>query len=209
MTIGDKIKEFGLKKFGSIKNLSEHLGMKPPAIYSYIRGEREPGTPILQKLQKLGCNINWLLSNESYDYLYSNTDQNVINQLEYRVDGVIPAGKSELVDLTDWIQTEVLDFSPESHALLVVDDQFGYSMTPVLQPGDYVMYSYNAKISNNDLVAAKWDSTKGAVKICNFIADNPNFVALVSSNPSVSPIILNKTKVVMYKIVMIIKKRKP
>jgi len=40
------------------------LGMKPPSLYVYLNNESIPGGEILKKLQDLGCDINWLLSDD-------------------------------------------------------------------------------------------------------------------------------------------------
>ena len=62
--ISEKLREFGIKKFGSVKTFAEALGMKPPTLQVYLRGISEPGANILRKLKNLGCDINWLLSEE-------------------------------------------------------------------------------------------------------------------------------------------------
>lgn len=38
--------------------------MAPPNLQKYMNNEREPGIGILQKLQRLGCSIDWLISGE-------------------------------------------------------------------------------------------------------------------------------------------------
>jgi transcriptional regulator with XRE-family HTH domain len=62
--IGEKLRKFGIEKFGSVKTFAEALGMKPPTLQVYLRGISEPGANILRKLKNLGCDINWLLSEE-------------------------------------------------------------------------------------------------------------------------------------------------
>lgn len=62
MKIGEKLRFFAENKIGSVAKLAELLGMKPPSLYVYLNNESIPGGEILQKLQNLGCDINWLLS---------------------------------------------------------------------------------------------------------------------------------------------------
>ena len=50
--------------------------------------------------------------------------------LEYSIIGTIPAGKGELVDLTDWVEKMVIDYSPNNHALLVVDKEIWFFYGP-------------------------------------------------------------------------------
>jgi transcriptional regulator with XRE-family HTH domain len=64
MTIGEKLRFFAENKFGSISKLAELLGMKPPSLYVYLNNESIPGGEILKKLKDLGCDINWLLSED-------------------------------------------------------------------------------------------------------------------------------------------------
>lgn len=62
MEIGEKLRVWGTAKFGNIKLFAEALEMQPPSLQAYLNGSREPGTGILRRLQKLGCDIGWLLS---------------------------------------------------------------------------------------------------------------------------------------------------
>lgn len=206
--IGQKLREFGNENFASLKEFARALGVHPSNLQAYLNGQREPGTPFLRKLKLLGCNLDWLF-NESESYLVNEPEINRYSpKNEYPVHGIIPAGKGEVVDLTDWIETEVLDYDPSDHAILIIDEEFGYSMSPVIQPGDQVLYSYSARVMDGDPVVARWDRTKGAMKICNYVDHDPSLIALSSSNIAVPPIILKKNKVIMYKVVLIIKKSK-
>jgi transcriptional regulator with XRE-family HTH domain len=64
MTLGDKLRKFGVDRFGSVKLFAEALGMQPPSLQAYLRGTREPGAGILKRLKDLGCSIDWLLSED-------------------------------------------------------------------------------------------------------------------------------------------------
>lgn len=68
--IGDRIRIFAKRKFGTLKKLSEKMEMSPQQLQQYISGTREPGSRVLIRLMKLGCDLNWLLggkdSSESY-----------------------------------------------------------------------------------------------------------------------------------------------
>ncbi len=64
MTVGDKIRLFGKTKFGSIKNFSEKMEMHPSNLQVYMKNISSPGFPILCKLSKLGCSIDWLLDDD-------------------------------------------------------------------------------------------------------------------------------------------------
>ena len=64
MSLGSKIKEFGEKKFSSMKEFAEALGIKREQLYPYFNGKVLPGSEFLLKLKNLGCDINWLLSDD-------------------------------------------------------------------------------------------------------------------------------------------------
>jgi len=60
-SIGERIRIFAKRKFGTLKNLSVAMEISPQQLQQYISGTREPGAKILHKLLKLGCDLNWLL----------------------------------------------------------------------------------------------------------------------------------------------------
>jgi transcriptional regulator with XRE-family HTH domain len=66
MSIGEKLKEWGKEKYGNLTILAQLLDITQPSLSRYINNKTEPGAGILKKLKKLGCNIDWLLS-ESAD----------------------------------------------------------------------------------------------------------------------------------------------
>lgn len=64
MNIGDKIRVFAENKGITLAQLAELLGMKPQSLQVYVSGKSNPGSEILMKLKNLGCDINWLLSED-------------------------------------------------------------------------------------------------------------------------------------------------
>ena len=68
--IGHRIRTFAKRKFGTLKRLAEAMEISPQQLQQYISGKREPGSRILLKLLRQGCDVNWLLggseSIESY-----------------------------------------------------------------------------------------------------------------------------------------------
>ncbi len=60
--IGGRIRLFAKRKYGTLKKLAGAMDISPQQLHQYISGKREPGSRILLKLLKLGCDINWLLS---------------------------------------------------------------------------------------------------------------------------------------------------
>ena len=68
--IGQRIRVFAKRKYTTLKNLADAMNISPQQLQQYISGNREPGSKILIRFMKLGCDINWLLggseSLESY-----------------------------------------------------------------------------------------------------------------------------------------------
>lgn len=155
------------------------------------------------------------------EYLMSREEQEKIDRLvplevdrsnrysrnEFKVLGRIPAGRADFHDQSDWPETSRLEFDPDTHFFLQVDEEFGYSMMPLVNPGDLVLVSLTAQIKDGDLVAARWDSTKGALKLYSESVDAPGMVVLTSYNQAIPPLFLKKKSVEAYKIVLIEKRK--
>jgi len=64
--IGQRIRVFAKRKYGTLRSLATAVGISPQQLQQYTSGNREPGSRILIKFLRIGCDINWLLSgNES------------------------------------------------------------------------------------------------------------------------------------------------
>lgn len=133
---------------------------------------------------------------------------NSAESIQYKIEGQVPAGISDIIEYNDWQESEDLFFDPRTHFYLRVDHEFGYSMMPLVSPGDLVLCSTKeGQAKDGDMVAARWDKTKGALKILTI---NPNIketIVLTSYNQAVAPIFVSKKEIHLYKVVLI-KKRK-
>lgn len=49
---------------GNKSELARSLGMKPASFSKYLSGERRPGAVVLEKISRLGVNIDWVLTGE-------------------------------------------------------------------------------------------------------------------------------------------------
>ncbi len=168
---------------------------------SYFNGKSIPGGEIIYKLFDLGCNLKWLFTGEIEASELTGVRK------EYRVEAIVPAGKGEVVDLTEWYESDVLDYNPADHCFIKVDEEFGYSMMPMINPGDLVLISFSLKPKDGDIVAAKWDKTRGGLKLLRLNSAMPQIVILQSYNQAIEPILLPKREVTMYKVVLIKKKK--
>jgi len=59
--IGERMRWFAKQKFGTLKKLADAMEISPQQLQQYISGKREPGSKVLAKLLRLGCDVNWLL----------------------------------------------------------------------------------------------------------------------------------------------------
>ncbi len=195
---GSRLRQFLLSKYSDLETAAEYLETTVSSLRnSYFNGQSIPGKSILEKLKADGCNIDWLLFGAV-------PEKQVSRHLpEYRIEAAVPAGRGEVVDLTEWYQGDVLDYSPDDHVFIKVDSEFGYSMMPLIQPEDLVLISLSAPVYDGDLVAARWDKTKGALKLCTFPPNDKSMVMLSSYNSAVLPMVFKRKEIKMYKVVLI------
>lgn len=60
---GERFRQIADELFdGNKSELARSLGMKPSSFAKYTDGSRRPGSRILERLSRLGVNINWFLS---------------------------------------------------------------------------------------------------------------------------------------------------
>ncbi|MFC2085430.1 S24 family peptidase, partial [Bacteroidota bacterium] len=197
--------------FKSKAELARKLGMRPQAFQSYLDGRSYPGGQILAKLSDLGCDINWLLTGEATNdtkYVPVEEAEKIKERfrISYLIAGVVPAGRAEIHEYNDWYEHESIEYDKANHVFLRIDEHNGYSMMPLIEPGDLVLIDLNTEPKDGDIVAARWDESGGAIKILSIDEDNPDRIALSSYNQSIKPLFKEKCKVVLYKVVMIKKK---
>ena len=207
--VGQRLKLFLEARFKSANEAGIALGTTGDSLRnSYYNGTSLPGAKILAQLMSMGCSIDWLLFGDKNigkqsigenRSLITNPEINhIIPQREFRIIGSIPAGRQGEVVIHDYITTEVIDLDPNNTDLLLIDEEFGYSMTPLMKPGDLVAIDYRSKVYNGCIVAAKWDKTKGAIKILSINESDTTWVTLLSYNMAIPPINVRRNKVVMY-----------
>lgn len=209
LTLGQKLKQFCSGKFKTKKEFALALGISYENLYQYLEDKSKPGADFIAKLAALNCNLNWLFSDideTSYipiEEIEKNKDS---DRIYYKILGMVPAGRADANKYNDWYEVEDLQYDPRTHFYLKVDAEFGYSMMPIINPGDKVLVSMDAKIKDGDLVAALWDETKGALKTVTYNPDIPDTYVLISYNQAVPPIFVKKDKARIYKVVLIKKK---
>lgn len=199
---GHRLKKFLLMHFTDLQEAAEYLETTTGSLRnSYFNGRSLPGGELIAKLQKKGCDINWLFYGRQ-----ASEKQQESPKLEYRLEDKVPPAKPQVVDLSDWWQSEVIDHKPEDHVFLQVTAANAASMAPVLNPGDLALLSFSKKPADGDIVAARWDENKGEFKVFNTNPDNPSQIVLTAYNQSIPPLFLKKQQVKTYKVVLIKKK---
>lgn len=219
--IGEKLRDFGISRFGSIKEFAEALDMSPPNLQQYLRGDREPGTPILQKLSELGCDLNWLLSDKKntdnvkvvsegkvkYLSLDEFEKEKSSSGIEIPLLADVPASsKLREINFYEYPEYFGVKIDPKNHFAIKVHEEYGYSMSPAISPGDFIICNSNPKIiKDGDLVLVQYDSTMGAIKKYHRNKEL-KAVTLYSTNTAEPPITLHENKIKqMFKVTHIIK----
>ncbi|MFZ4524258.1 MAG: PAS domain-containing protein [Chlorobium sp.] len=67
---GQRLKEYILKKHGTVNSFCRNVGIKYPAqMTPYLKGKCRPGKKILERLNKDGADIQWLMNGHSNEGL--------------------------------------------------------------------------------------------------------------------------------------------
>lgn len=67
--VGDRLREFGEKEFGSMKAFARELGISVQHLSPYINGKHIPGNKLQAQIEKLGGNVHYLVTGETKDQL--------------------------------------------------------------------------------------------------------------------------------------------
>lgn len=91
--IGERLRLFAKRKYGTLKKLAEAMKISPQQLQQYISCKREPGSKILTRLLRLGCDINWLLGGkealESYKIYKLESELRKLQQSISQINSVI------------------------------------------------------------------------------------------------------------------------
>ncbi|MBK7265478.1 MAG: helix-turn-helix domain-containing protein [Ignavibacteriales bacterium] len=204
--IARRLREFAYSKTDRLKDFAGSLDMSPQTLNSYLSGKISPGSELLIKLSDLGCDIDWLLTGSGKNLKEKESGRKATDGRVFRVLGTIPAGRADVQDWSELNEFKNLEYDPDTHFYLKIDEEFGYSMMPMVNPGDYVLVSLYGKLKDGDLVVALYDKTKGALKLYSESKDIPGIVILTSYNQAIPPMFFKKEQIRAYKVVLIEKK---
>jgi SOS-response transcriptional repressor LexA len=212
--IGKRLRDFGSKNFNSLTDFEKQLGLAQNTLTKYLSGKSLLGSEYLSKLIDLGCDINWLLHGKRSTGLikekgvhYVTIDEVLSDKsllFDFPILADVPAGRAEINHHDEWPEYIKIDIDPREHFALRIDEEYGISMAPYIEPGDILFCSFTKKFNNGDIVVARYDGTKGAVKRI-FINEQ---ITLISFNPIESPIVINKKQLQqVFKVVLIWKRK--
>jgi hypothetical protein len=114
MDLGKKIKEFGEEKFkGNITKYAEATKKSRTDLYRYIKNETSPGGEFFLELYKLGCDMNWLFSEET-TVMEPGTEYKVVRVTYYEEYDQLKAEneklKAALVEIKDLVTAKIKEF---------------------------------------------------------------------------------------------------
>lgn len=79
----DDIRDFSKKKYGTIKNLADAMGISSPHLHAYLSGKREFGASFKMKLHEVGF-FEYLLPSETPEEA---SKQSLLNKVPSNVNG--------------------------------------------------------------------------------------------------------------------------
>jgi SOS-response transcriptional repressor LexA len=62
LIVGKRLKQFATFHFESLKKMAEKMGVSPTSLTPYTKGKYLPGQVMIERLRKVGCDIDWLMS---------------------------------------------------------------------------------------------------------------------------------------------------
>ncbi len=98
--IGERIRLFAKRKYGTLKKLADAMKVSPQQLQQYISGKREPGSRILIKLLRLGCDINWLLGGKE------KSDSYQVYKLETEL-RILQSGVKQISNITQKLDSHI------------------------------------------------------------------------------------------------------
>lgn len=186
--------------------LAHRLGMTAQNLNYHLNESPELDLDIFNKIKN---EIKKFIDVQDYDSSIMEHREEKQFTVSYPILGQIPAGLAEVKENNDWPEYSDLYYDPRKHFWLQIDDEYGFSMNPFLKSGDLILCAVPPfSLKDGDLVAVRWDKTKGALKLYKEKGvGNDKLIILTSYNASESPIVLKQNEIEqIYKVVNIKKK---
>lgn len=104
---GKKLYQWQEEHFKSVTEFAKAMGMKASSLYDYFNDVSLPGGKMLQKLQKLGCDIGWLLKDDINYEIPGSDEQFIVKTKEdIKLRNVLIELKDVIENLREVIKNE-------------------------------------------------------------------------------------------------------
>jgi len=183
------------------------IEMSPQMLHKYLNGERLPLPEILNKINKAGCNLNWLLNGEGEMMVIK--QESIKKTKRIPVLGEVECGVPVYTQMNgDSLKYyELSDISHYLNPFIAIAR--GDSMAPYINPGDLLLCVDDpAKIKDGRAVVVNFktipDSYMSNAKLIRFMGNDK--IMLYSINTKFPPTVHKKSDIYkIYKVVKIIR----
>ncbi|CAN5555607.1 hypothetical protein BH10BAC5_BH10BAC5_20840 [soil metagenome] len=208
-TVGTRLLQFCNAVSPTQADFAEKLGLAPQALQRYLTGGRVPGSGTLGRLNKLGCDLNWLL-NDVGSMIYE-PKVHKLRSMPVPIVGDVECGVPIINQMTsdDVKQIEMYDVGGYTNPFVVIAR--GDSMVPYINPGDMLLCSDDPdKIKDGKAVLVNYrtppESYASNAKLIWFTDDE---IMLYSVNSKYRPVTYKKSDIYkIYKVMRIIREVK-
>lgn len=203
MRIGERIRAFGQLLFdgqkGWGKMFAQAMGVKPPTLHPYFRNEKKPGGLVLERLIKLGCNADWLLTGKGDMFAENESGKRLRNQhpelmpkkqrraLVPVMLEPVPAGNPVSMEgeIAEWVDAR--EYLIGNSDTVFITYAKGDSMIDAgIQDGDALIVDPNLRAQNGEIVVAIYEGQSTVKRLHK----SNGHVSLVPENKKYKPIVI-------------------
>ncbi len=189
---------------------AEMIEMSPQMLHKYINGERLPLPEILNKIHKVGCNLNWLLNGEGEMMTIKKESTKKTKKIPVLVEVECGVPVYNQLNNESLRYIELTDVSHYLNPFIAVAR--GDSMRPYINPGDLLLcIEDKEKIKDGRAVVVNFktipETYMSNAKLIRFLDDDR--IMLYSINTKYPPTIHKKSDIYkIYKVIRIIREVK-
>jgi phage repressor protein C with HTH and peptisase S24 domain len=204
---GKRLSEFCKAVSPTQVDFAAKLGMQPQSLQKYIKGQRLPLPDILNKINNLGCNLNWLINGEGEMLKPSVNKTSKTKHIPLLVDVECGVPLYNQINQENLKSVELADVNHYINPFVAVAR--GDSMRPYINPGDYLLCSDEPqKIKDGRAVVVNFKTIpemySSNAKLIKFLDDER--IMLYSINTKFPPSVYKKSDIFkIYKVVRIIR----
>jgi SOS-response transcriptional repressor LexA len=181
-TVGDRLREWGVQRYGSVSAFAEALGIVSEGLSPYLNNKRPVGGIIQGKLRKLGAPVEWIMTGRKSEAKTESLFDIGMAPLVGKIVAT-PEGKQYFEDFPAGLSVPYA--KGNYFALLVENDSLinapdgPHSME--VYPGDICIFEASRQPRDGDIVAVELSQSRGRmVKILKH--KNRDEIELASAN---------------------------